>query len=78
MAKAWGVFTVDRNNKAEMLECFDGADGFTHKDAKEYADEIKQEEAETYGNTVLIREGHIQETKDGPLFVERRLTSYDD
>ena len=70
MAKAWGVFTVDRNNKAEMLECFDGAEGFTRKDATQYVEEIKQEEADTYGNTVEIREGHIQETTDGPLFVE--------
>ena len=70
--KAWAVFSVDLNGEDEMLECFSASDGFSRADAEERADEVRGEEARLFNNAVAVRAGTMEETGDGPLFVEGR------
>ena len=69
MARAWGVFVVDRNGEALMVECFESDGLATRSDAQSYADEIRGDEA-GLGNAVEVRAGTIRETSEGPMFVE--------
>lgn len=71
MSKAWAVFTVDPNGERQMLESFASEEGFTARDARQHAHDIEDDEMEKYGNEVIVLEGEIVETSQGPMFQER-------